>query len=67
MYFEVELDFVLKEAWVFLQRLSEPGHAFTDSQQLHRVAVVVPGRSDVLKYGRIKPREKNSSICSSNR
>lgn len=61
IYFEVEFDFVLKEARVFFQRLSEPSDAFTYSQQLHRVAVVVPGGRDVLKRGKNKSTDCSRS------
>ena len=40
--------FVLEEAGVFLQSLSEFGNVVADSQQLHRVAIVVPGWSYIL-------------------
>lgn len=41
-------DFVLEEAGVSLQSFSELSDAVADLQQLHGVAVMVPGRRDVL-------------------
>lgn len=35
-------DFLLEKARVFLQGLSELGNTVADSQQLHRVPIMVP-------------------------
>lgn len=48
-YLKVAFDFFLKKAGVLFQSLSELGNIITDFQQLHWVAIVVPGRSDVLQ------------------
>lgn len=42
-------DFVLEEARVFLQGLSELRNALVDLQQLHRVAVMIPRWCYVLE------------------
>lgn len=42
IHLKVVFDFVLEEARVFLQGLSELRNALVDLQQLHRVAVMIP-------------------------
>lgn len=41
-------DFVLQKTGIFLQGFSELGNTFTDSQQLHWVAIMVPWRGYIL-------------------
>lgn len=42
IHLKVVFDFVLEEARVFLQGLSELRNTLVDLQQLHRVAVMIP-------------------------
>lgn len=43
IYLKVVFDFVLKEARVFFQGLSELCNAVADSEQIYRISIVVPG------------------------
>lgn len=49
-HLKVVPDFILQESRVFLQSPSELRNTGVDLQQLHRVALVVPGRGYVLEH-----------------
>lgn len=49
-HLKVVPDFILQESRVFFQSPSELQNTGVDLQQLHRVAVVVPRRGDVLEH-----------------